>query len=132
MLNLNAQKQWVPWPEAGIRLQLSPLTLPLRKKFTTESTVREPDPDDPKGRKMRTRLDLDKFDALVAQECIHGWEGVVSVEGDGDAQVIKPIECTPEAKPAFMRIELANAFVYSKIQSLDLFMVKELKAAGNA
>lgn len=130
MLKLNAQHTWVPWPEAGARLLLSPLTLPLRKKLIAEATIQEPDPADPKGKKLRQRVDLDKFDALVAEQCIHGWEGIVSQTGDDGS--IEPLGYSKEAAPALMRIEPANAFIYSKIQGLDLFLVKEMKAAGNA
>jgi len=129
MLKLNAQRTWVPWPEAGARLLLSPLTLPTRKKLIAEATVQEPDPADPKGRKMRQRVDLDRFDELVATHCVHGWDGLVSQKED---ESIEKLEYSAEAAAALMRIEPANAFIYSKIQGLDLYLVKEMKAAGNA
>lgn len=130
MLKLNALNTWVPWPEAGARLLLSPLTLPLRKKLIAEATVQEPDPTDPKGKKLRARVDVEKFDALVAEHCVHGWEGIVcqAVE-DGP---IEPLAYSQDAAPALMRIDPANAFIYSKIQGLDLYLVKEMQAAGNA
>lgn len=130
MLKLNAQHTWVPWPEAGARLLLSPLTLPLRKQLIAEATVQEPDPADAKGKKLRQRVDLDKFDALVAERCVHGWEGIVSQTGEDGP--IEPLAYSKDAAPALMRIEPANAFIYSKIQGLDLFLIKEMKAAGNA
>jgi hypothetical protein len=130
MLNINAQKTWVPWPEAGARLLLSPLTLPLRKKLITEATVQEQDPENPKSKKLRVRVDAEKFDALVAEHCIHGWEGIVSQVGEDGP--IETLAYSKEAAPALLRIEPANVFIYTKIQGLDLFLVKEMKAAGNA
>lgn len=130
MLNLNSQRTWVPWPEAGARLLLSPLALPLRKKLIAEATVQEPDPADAKGKKLRQRVDMEKFDELVAQHCVHGWEGIVSQNGEDGA--IEPLPYSKDAAPALMRIEPANVFIYTKIQGLDLYLVKEMKAAGNA
>lgn len=123
MLKLNQQKTEVHWPEAGVTLTLSPLTVSLRQKLADEATeTLEP----AKGRTpARTKFNSKRYQDLVAAQCIHGWTGVV----DGAGQ---PQECTAEARCEFMEIEPANIFVFTQVQGLGVHLVKETAAAGNA
>lgn len=123
MLKLNQQKSTVIWPDAGITLTLLPLTVSHRQKLADEATeTLEP----ANGRvPAKTKFNAKRYQDLVAEHCIHGWEGVVDADG-------KPVPCTAETRCQFMEIEAANIFVFMQVQGLGLHLVKEIAAAGNA
>lgn len=122
MLKLNQQKTIVSWPEAGVTLTLLPLTVSQRQKLADEATeMLEP----AKGRApAKTKFNAKRYQDLVAEHCIHGWEGVVDADD-------KPVACTAETQRQFMEIEAANIFVFTQVQGLGLHLVKESAAAGN-
>lgn len=123
MLKINSQKKWVDWHEAQVRLELSPLTVSLRQRLIDEAT--EPEFNSRGKATGRKKLNATRYQALVAEHCIHAWEGVVNADGQA-------MPCTPEARAAFMEIEPANIFVFTQVSGLGLHLEKEADAAGNA
>lgn len=132
MLILNRQKVWVPWPAARMQLLLSPLLNSKRQELYEAAHV--PDPSDTRkkpGKVYKPKL----FQDAVADQCIHDWKG----DGEGATGPLielpdgttKPQECTPDARHAFMEIDLANAFVFATVQGLSIHMLDEAKTAGN-
>ncbi len=116
MLILGAPKQEVKWVEAGVTLELIPMTEDIDQRFIREtlSEVR-----DDNGKLVDIKRDVVKYAQLVGRHCIKGWSGVVNAEGG-------PIPCRPEAIDQFMVIDPAQAFVFSKVNGLALHIAKEV------
>ena len=126
MLHLNQQRTWVHWPEADIHFLLSPLGVTLRQRLVEQST----DYESSDKQKRRGRVNAERFNALVAEHCIHDWKGVVRAGGDGEEAVV-PVACAAAAKAQLLELEPANIFIFTTVQGLDMHLVREAKAAGN-
>lgn len=122
MLILNAQKKWVLWEPAGIRLLLSPLSVGLRAELAERATEKAA------GKGARPRFDVGRYNGLVGEHCIHDWAGVMAQNGE-TAQFAA--ECTAANKAAFMQIDAAAEFVFENVTGLALHMASEVAAAGN-
>lgn len=123
MLDLTLQKRLVPWPEAKASILLSPLTISRRRELYQLATEMV-DPktgitatSETKGAKPA--VNSRRFQDLVADECIHGWEGLQTAYSKDAARVL-------------MNIEPANVFVFTTVQGLGIYMAEEVKTAGNA
>jgi hypothetical protein len=124
MLDLKSQRRWVAWPEAKIRFLLSPLTISKRRELYQQATELQdpktgaPLPAGAKGGKPG--VNQQRFQQLVADTCIHGWEGEINTP------------YSAEAAHALMDIDPANVFIFTTVQGLGIYMASEVQAAGNA
>lgn len=123
MLALNPPPQRCFWKGSGIYLDLIPLPEDVDQEFIANTTTHVMK----KGRIVRIERDSTKYAQLVGCYCIKRWGGVVGYDSNGD--VPHEVECIDKNINEFMRIDVAQAFVFSKIKGLVLHMVKEIKKA---
>lgn len=119
MLMLGAVKQQVKWEEAGISLDLVPLEQDMDARLI-EETITEVRDD--AGKLMRIKRDSVAYAEGVGIACIKSWSGVVDDSGN-------PVPCTVENVRRFMRIEVAQNFVFKKVKSLEMYRRDEVDAA---
>src|SRR3546814_8395846 len=102
MLKLNVRRRWRPWADQGkdVKLLLSPLTSSRRTELLEQATE-SPDSEKNPRRRATARLNQKKYQALVADECVHGWEGLACDDGEGRSE-----EHTSELQ-SLMRISFA-------------------------
>lgn len=125
MLNLNIGRQWRPWPgDAEAAVLLSPLTVKKQRALQKLATTTEG-----KGRHERQVFDADKFQDLVADECIHGLKGFTADAGPETQRF--PLEYSSEIARRLMDLDAFNAFVFRECQTMGLAQVAELEKAGN-
>src|SRR3546814_3152884 len=81
MLKLNVRRRWRPWADQGkdVKLLLSPLTSSRRTELLEQATE-SPDSEKNPRRRATARLNQKKYQDLVADECVHGWEGLARSE----------------------------------------------------
>lgn len=138
MLVLGTPKRWVPWPEAGIELQLSPLTSQRRQELVAETT--HPIYDEQTGKVKDFQRDVAEYARRVGQECIHGWRGLKDEDGKRGKGVMMPHPDNPKGKPvqapcdaehigAFMQIDPAQRFVFRQVEGLGLYLDDQVEQA---
>jgi len=126
MLKFSSQRQWKPWPGAAkVRILLSPLGVSRRADLIRQATRTEGE-----GKKASQVFDPDRFNGLVADECVHGWEGIVCDEGENTPT--RPLPYDKDTARALMDQEAFNAFVFQQVQTMGLQILAEAKVAGNA
>ena len=130
MLVLNMRKRWISWPEAGVRLLLSPLTNIRRAELMEQATVDKVDPENPKRKPVPT-FNQRTYQDLVADECVHGWEGMLQPESEEADAALVPLPYGRPAAREAMAIDHFNVFVFNTAQTMGLEVQKGDKAAGN-
>lgn len=122
MLMVGAPKQRVHWDQAGIWLDLVPLTEDRDQAFIRDTLI---EVRDDKGALTNVKRDTVRYAQLVGRHCIKDWGGVLNADK-------QPLECTPEAIDQFMLIDPAQTFVFSRVKGLALHLADEVTAAKNA
>lgn len=128
MLKLNTRRRWMPWEAAGptVRILMSPLSNTLRARLTEEALV--PEPSSAKG-KGKPKFSQQRYQELVAQHCLHGWEGIVCDDGDGTPE--RPLDVTDEAKYALLDQNDFSFWFFSTAANMGLAESKAVVQAGN-
>jgi hypothetical protein len=121
MLMLGAPPQEAKWPEAGIALDLIPLPEDKDQEFVAATITEVRDDND---KLINIKRDTPRYAQLVGNYCIKGWRGVVDAKK-------KPLKCTEKNINDFMLIDVAQAFVFSKVKGLALRVIKETEEAKN-
>lgn len=121
MLVLGGRKQTAKWDEAGVELDLVPLTADKDQEFVEQTITEVRDGD---GKLVTIRRDHARYAQLVGRHCIQGWRGVVDEAGNA-------VECTPESIDRFMLIDQAQAFVFSRVKGLAIHLAEEVEAGKN-
>lgn len=135
MLVLGTPKRWVPWPEAGIELELSPLTAQRRQELVAETT--HPIYDEQTGKVKDVQRDPAEYARKVGHECIHNWRGLKDKNGKRGKGVMMPgpngkrveAPCDAEHIGAFMQIDPAQRFVFRQVEGLGLYLDDQVDQA---
>lgn len=119
MLILGNIRREVEWPEAGVKVVLSPLTEDVDQRLISETTreVR-----DNAGDLLRINRDVTSYARRVGLHCIKEWSGITNEAGD-------PTTCTPEAIEQAMLIEPFQEFIFKHVKGIAIYTVKEIEKA---
>lgn len=121
MLVLSDRVHTVPWPEAGVELQLVPLLEDVDQQLAEATTERRFEG----GRLVDVRRDVSRYAQGVGRHCVKGWSGVLDEAGE-------EVPCTPENVARAMLIRAFQDFVMLQVKSLSLHLAEEKAAAKNA
>src|SRR3546814_10375002 len=107
MLKLNVRRRWRPWADQGKdgKRLLSPLTSSRRTELLEQATE-SPDSEKNPRRRATARLNQKKYQDLVADECVHGWEGLACDNGEGTPD--RPLLYSAETAHDLMNHDLFN------------------------
>jgi len=119
MLIIDLRTTHHEWTAAGITLELEPLTEDFDQLFIEKTTERI---SNDAGHIVDVKKDVQRYAELVGNHCIKSWTGVSDEHGES-------VPANEGNINRFMRISLAQQFVFSKIKLLQNHLAEEDAAA---